>query len=147
MWTAFGILLGTVANLAVNNVGTIAWRLQIGSAFLPAVPLVIGIYFCPESPRWYIKKRKFRKAYDSLLRLRHTPLQAARDLYYINAQVQIELAIIGDSNYLKRFSELFTIPRVRRATLAAFTVMIAQQSTFVFSSQPRTFSLEVLDAA
>ena len=50
-WTAFGILLGTSANLAVKGVGAIAWRLQLGSAFLPAVPLVIGIYFCPESPR------------------------------------------------------------------------------------------------
>lgn len=47
MWTAFGILLGFLANLAVYNTGVIAWRLQIGSAFIPAVPLAIGIYFCP----------------------------------------------------------------------------------------------------
>lgn len=52
MWTAFGIFLGFCANLAVYNVGAIAWRLQIGSAFIPAVPLTLGIYFCPESPRW-----------------------------------------------------------------------------------------------
>ena len=32
-----------------------------------------------------------------------------------------------DNNYIKRFTELFTIPRVRRATLASFTVMLAQQ--------------------
>lgn len=31
------------------------------------------------------------------------------------------------NNYVKRFFELFTIPRVRRATLASFTVMLAQQ--------------------
>ena len=47
MWTAFGIFLGFCANLAVYDVGDIAWRLQIGSAFIPAVPLVLGIYFCP----------------------------------------------------------------------------------------------------
>lgn len=47
MWTAFGIFLGFCANLAVYNVGEIAWRLQLGSAFIPAVPLVVGIYFCP----------------------------------------------------------------------------------------------------
>ena len=47
MWTAFGIFLGFCANLAVYNVGNIAWRLQIGSAFLPAVPLCLGIFFCP----------------------------------------------------------------------------------------------------
>jgi len=47
MWTAFGIFLGFCANLAVFKVGAIAWRLQIGSAFIPAVPLTIGIYLCP----------------------------------------------------------------------------------------------------
>jgi hypothetical protein len=47
MWTAFGIFAGFSANLAVFRVGDIAWRLQIGSAFIPAVPLAIGVYFCP----------------------------------------------------------------------------------------------------
>lgn len=47
MWTAFGIFLGFCANLAVYRVGDIAWRLQIGSAFIPAVPLCLGIFFCP----------------------------------------------------------------------------------------------------
>ena len=51
MWTAFGIFLGFAANLVVAGVPTIAWRLQVGSAFIPAVPLVLSIYFCPESPR------------------------------------------------------------------------------------------------
>ena len=126
-WTAFGIFLGFCANLAVYDVGAIAWRLQLGSAFIPAVPLVIGVYFCPESPRWYIKKGRYGDAFRSLSRLRNTPLQAARDLYYIYAQIQEEADIIGKNNYITRFIELFTIPRVRRATLASFTVMLAQQ--------------------
>ena len=74
-----------------------------------------------------MKKGRYQEAYQSLLRLRNSPLQAARDLYYVHAQLTIEDAIIGKSNYAKRFIELFTIPRVRRATLASFTVMIAQQ--------------------
>ncbi|KAH7372043.1 hypothetical protein BKA66DRAFT_423365, partial [Pyrenochaeta sp. MPI-SDFR-AT-0127] len=127
MWTAFGIFLGYCANLVVYQVPIIAWRLQIGSAFIPAVPLTIGIYFCPESPRWYIKKNRYRKAWQSLLRLRFSPVQAARDMYYIHAQLQVEAEIVGRSNYVSRFVELFTIPRVRRATLASFVVMIAQQ--------------------
>jgi MFS family permease len=62
-----------------------------------------------------------------LCRLRPTPLQAARDLYYIHAQVVEEAVVIGRGTYISRFFELFTIPRVRRATLASWTVMIAQQ--------------------
>lgn len=127
MWTAFGIFLGFCANLAVYDVGAIAWRLQLGSALIPALPLLIGVYFCPESPRWYIKKGRYANAFRSLCRLRNTPLQAARDLYYIHAQIQEEADIIGRSNYVTRFIELFTIPRVRRATGASFTVMLAQQ--------------------
>lgn len=127
LWTAFGIFLGFCANLAVKDTGRYSWRLQLGSAFIPAVPLVIGVYFCPESPRWYIRRGEMEKAYQSLCRLRNTPLQAARDLYYIYAQIKIEQSVIGESNYVTRFIELFTIPRVRRATLASFTVMLAQQ--------------------
>jgi hypothetical protein len=64
IWTAFGIFLGTCANLAVKDTGSIAWRLQLGSAFIPAVPLVIGIMFTPESPRWLMQKKRYRKAFE-----------------------------------------------------------------------------------
>ena len=47
MWVAFGIFLGFIANLVVVDTGKLAWRLQFGSAFIPAVPLMLGIYFCP----------------------------------------------------------------------------------------------------
>lgn len=55
LWTAFGILIGTTANLVVCE-WTNAWRWKLGSACLPAVPLVLLIYSCPESPRWYMSK-------------------------------------------------------------------------------------------
>ncbi|EPE34915.1 MFS general substrate transporter [Glarea lozoyensis ATCC 20868] len=127
LWTAFGIFLGTCANLAMVNVGKYAWRYQLGSAFIPAVPLLLFIYLCPESPRWCMKKNRYPQALRSLIKLRNNPLQAARDMYYIHAQLEVEYEIIGNSNYFTRFAQLFTIPRVRRATLASFTVMIAQQ--------------------
>ncbi|KAL8866824.1 MAG: hypothetical protein Q9174_006060 [Haloplaca sp. 1 TL-2023] len=142
LWVAFGIFLGFTANLVVFQVGEIAWRLQFGSAFIPAIPLIIGIYFCPESPRWYIKKHRYEDAFHSLKRLRNEPLQAARDLYYIYAQVRLEEMELGAGDaklsdgeerfsrmgrYFSRFEQLFSIPRIRRATLAAFVVMIAQQ--------------------
>ncbi|KAJ7497103.1 hypothetical protein FB451DRAFT_1210063 [Mycena latifolia] len=127
MWTAFGIFLGFTANIILYRVGTIAWRLTLGSAFLPAIPLLIGVYFCPESPRWLMKKGRYHEAYVSFKRLRNTELQAARDLYYVHRQLMEEFAVLRGSTYVSRFTELFTIPRVRRATLASFVVMIAQQ--------------------
>lgn len=127
LWTAFGILLGTCANLIGAKIGDQSWRYQLGAAFIPAVPLVILVYFCPESPRWYIKKNRYADAMSSLLRLRNNPIQAGRDLYYIHVQLEVEKEIVGETHYVKRFIELFTVPRIRRATLAAGVVMLAQQ--------------------
>ena len=74
-----------------------------------------------------MKKRRYRDAYKSFCRLRNSPLQAARDMYYVHAQLTEEFAVLQGSTYLGRFKELFTIPRIRRATLASWVVMIAQQ--------------------
>lgn len=127
MWTAFGIFLGTAFNLAVWNAGPNNWRLMLGAPFIPAVPLLVLIYLCPESPRWYMKKNRYAKAWNSMARLRNHPIQVARDIFYIHSQLEIEHQLLSNTNYAKRFAGLFTIPRVRRATIAAFTVMIAQQ--------------------
>jgi hypothetical protein len=130
---SIGIFMGTCANLAVGKTGDISWRLQLASAFIPAVPIVIGIFFCPESPRWYLKKGKYLKAYNSLLRLRNTPMQAARDLYYMHCLLEQEKVLVEESGLkasstvFTRFVELFTVPRIRRATWASGIVMIAQQ--------------------
>lgn len=128
-----GILCGYSANLAVGKVPQISWRLQLGSAFIPAIPLLLGVWFCPESPRWCLKKGKYLQAWHSLLKLRNTPLQAARDLYYIDCQLKQEHELVAEAGLdvnaglFTRFVELFTIPRVRRATWASGIVMIAQQ--------------------
>ena len=127
LWVSFGIFLGTLANLICVKSFDEAWRYQLGSAFLPAVPLVGLIYLCPESPRWYIKKNRYLDALNSLFRIRNNPVQAGRDLYYIHVQLQVERDFIGEGDYLRRFIELFTIPRIRRATLASWVVMSAQQ--------------------
>lgn len=87
LWTAFGIFAGFAANVIVADTGRIAWRLQLGSAFIPAVPLACFIYLCPESPRWLMKKNNYPKAFRSLLRLRHHPIQAARDIYFVHVMV------------------------------------------------------------
>ncbi|KAI9878884.1 MAG: hypothetical protein M1830_010240 [Pleopsidium flavum] len=127
MWVSFGIFLGMSTNLIVRKSGEIVWRLQLGSVFILAVPLLLGIYFCPESPRWYMKKKRYQAAFASLRRLRNTDIQAARDLFYMHSQLKDELRLQEGKGYFTRLMGLFMEKRNRTATLASFTVMIAQQ--------------------
>jgi sugar porter (SP) family MFS transporter len=130
MWTAFGIMLGYVADLAFYKVPNkphitgLNWRLMLASAGIPALFLMAQVFFCPESPRWLMSKGRYPDAYKSLERLRRHPVQAARDLYYIHVLLEAEKELSRGRN---RYLELFTIPRNRRATLASFIVMFMQQ--------------------
>ena len=80
-----------------------------------------------------MKKGKHHQAYRSLQRLRNSDFQAARELYYIHSLLIQEELLIEESavktqgNFFTRVVELFTIPRIRRATQASGIVMIAQQ--------------------
>ncbi len=82
------------------------------------------VYLCPESPRWLISKGRYEEAFQSIRRLRHSSVQAARDLYYIHVQLEAEAEIQTGRNMLL---EMFTVPRNRRATLASTIVMFMQQ--------------------
>jgi MFS family permease len=74
-----------------------------------------------------MKKGRYIDAFKSFCRLRNSELQAARDLYLVHCRLVEEKEVLQGKTYFSRFMELFTIPRVRRATLASFIVMIAQQ--------------------
>jgi len=78
-----------------------------------------------------MKKGRYQDAYKSFKRLRNSTLQAARDLYYVHCQLEEERVVLAANTYMTRVIELFTIPRVRRATLASWVVMIAQQVNYL----------------
>lgn len=122
-----GIFLGFCANVIVKDTGDIAWRLQLGSAFIPSFILAIGIFFCPESPRWLMKHGKHDKAFQSMLALRAHPIIGARDFYYSYVIYEEELKEARGAGYFARMRDIFTVPRIRRANYGASTVMIAQQ--------------------
>ncbi|CAG7922543.1 unnamed protein product [Penicillium olsonii] len=127
LWVVAGIFLGFAANVIVKDTGDIAWRLQLGSAFIPSLILGIGVFFCPESPRWLMKHGKLAKGFRSMSRLRTHPLIGARDFYYSYIIYQEELKENRGAGYFSRMWDCFAVPRIRRANYGASTVMIAQQ--------------------
>ncbi|KAK0254871.1 hypothetical protein B0A54_13309 [Friedmanniomyces endolithicus] len=127
LWVVIGIFLGFCANVIVKDTGPIAWRLQLGSAFIPSFILACGIWFCPESPRWLMKHGKHAQAFQSMNRLRAHPIIAARDYYYSYVLYNEELKLARGSGYFSRLWDCFRVPRIRRANYGASTVMLAQQ--------------------
>jgi hypothetical protein len=186
------LVSGSSFNLALFDIERLNWRLQLAVSAVPAIPLLFLIYTCPgtrshltkpyttntfppylpphtESPRFLIKKRKWRRAYESLRSLNETDVQAARELFLIHVQNELtkikwygkekseELmnnlfplitsdeasfrrkesddetlkrkSVLNEqvSTYVKRLVNLFSVPRIRRATTAAAVVMISQQ--------------------
>ena len=123
MWTAFGIMIGYVADLALyyvpdqSGITGLNWRLMMASAMLPAVVVCCFVFKCPESPRWYMSNGKHYKAYESMCRLRFTKVQAARDIFYMHTLLQAESAIIIKGKF--KALELIRVPRNRRALLAS----------------------------
>ncbi|OQE27314.1 hypothetical protein PENSTE_c004G07065 [Penicillium steckii] len=127
LWVAFGIFIGFCSNLIFYRIGTLAWRFQLAAAFAPAVPVLIFVWFCPESPRWLMKKRRYKEAFKAFCRLRNTELIAARDLYYAHCQVITERDAFSGKSLLHRVWELFTVPRLRRAMISSAIIVISQQ--------------------
>ncbi|CAI7626278.1 unnamed protein product [Penicillium palitans] len=146
LFDALGIFLGFFCALIVMD----SWRVLLATAIIPAIVLLFLVFMCPESPRFLIQRNRYADAYKSLLELRGTPIQAARDLYYIHAQLQTEAikiwnpheekswwsereqiyayqSWINRGNFFKRMMCLATNPRTRRACTVALIVMASQQ--------------------
>lgn len=81
----------------------------------------------PESPRWLIKKKRYGQAFDAFCKFRNSELQAARDLFYAHSQIMEEQRAFAGAYLATRVKQLFTVPRLRRATIASAVCVVSQQ--------------------
>ncbi|WP_314325053.1 sugar porter family MFS transporter [Paenarthrobacter ilicis] len=72
-----GLLLGYGVNFLLAGSGD--WRLMLASGALPALLLVAGVPFLPESPRWLMTKGRRQEA-TRLLYATRSPEEAAADI-------------------------------------------------------------------
>ena len=147
LFDAFGIFLGFTANLILSLTSYDAWRWQTASSALPTIVLLTLIYVCPESPRFQMKRNKYDEAYKTLVLLRGHPILAAKELFYVACQMEVEQQSTMSSDpeaprpaavhvrsrpffiaaYFHKVTQLFTVPRIRRAMGASIVCMICQQ--------------------
>lgn len=94
---------------------TFGWRGPIAFTCVPALLLLLGCIWIPESPRWLLMKDRTEEAWAGILRLHHdseddNQLIATREEFYqIQQQIQLEKnnpsgywAILTTPSYLKR---------------------------------------------
>ncbi len=88
-----GIMLASiVVNFTKDRPNDSSYRIPIGLQFIWGAVLALGLFFLPDSPRYYVKKGKLDKARAVLVRLRGQPA----DSNYI----EVELAeIVANAEY------------------------------------------------
>lgn len=79
-----GIVCSYLADYALA--GSRAWRWMFGLAAIPALILLIGVFFVPESPRWYMSRAMKAKAREVLFRM-HSAAAAESELSEIEASL------------------------------------------------------------
>ncbi len=83
-----GILAAYLSDTAFSAAG--AWRWMLGIIIIPAILLLLGVFYLPNSPRWLAAKGNFRDARRVLNRLRDTSEQAKHELEEIRESLKIQ---------------------------------------------------------
>lgn len=127
--------------------GNAAWRIPLGIQCVPAIVLIVGLFWLPESPRWLVQNGKYDEARAVLRRLHaddrkarvsnETPATdtdkenglenfADREFVQIKQQVDFER-----ENEVKSFWILFTKPSYLRRLLLGVGLQVFLQTSGV----------------
>lgn len=139
-----GILLASCVDYATQNRDdTGSYRIPISIQILWALILATGLFFLPESPRYFVKKGSLDRATQSLSRLRGEPEGSEyiqQELAEIIANHEYELKVIPQGSYFSSWfncfsGSLFNPSSNLRRTILGTSLQMMQQWTgvnFVF---------------
>ncbi|KAK8091328.1 sugar transporter [Apiospora phragmitis] len=143
LWVACGLMVGLLLNLifaATINNDDIVLGLMLGTPAVQAAMLLLVLWSCPESPRYYMrvgsKSYNPRRAYEELKKIRGK----CEDIYLLHKTIEEEHSAqqiperhphTKEKPTRKRwtggFLDLFTQKRLRNALISASTVALSQQ--------------------
>lgn len=139
-----GLLLASCVDYGTEDRNdTSSYRIPIAIQMLWAIILAVGLFFLPESPRYFVKRGRLDRAAHSLSRLRGEPEGSEfiqQELAEIVANHEYELQVIPQGNYFTSWINCFTgslwnpSSNVRRTILGTSLQMMQQWTgvNFVF---------------
>jgi MFS transporter, SP family, major inositol transporter len=121
-----GQLLAFAINALIDALfgGQSVWRWMLIVAAIPAIALFIGLYFLPESPRWYAVRGRLDDA-KHVLGLSRPPEEAAEEYNIVATHAQRDVS--EDKGAALR--DLRAYPWMRRVLWIGIGLAIVQQAT------------------
>ncbi|MFA1239070.1 sugar porter family MFS transporter [Serratia odorifera] len=98
-----GILAAYLSDTAFSYSGS--WRWMLGIITIPALLLLVGVFFLPRSPRWLTSRGRDAEAHQVLEMLRDTSAQAKAELDEIRESLKIKQsgwALFKDNKNFRR---------------------------------------------
>jgi major inositol transporter-like SP family MFS transporter len=123
---AFGI------NELINSVShsQSVWRVMLAVAAIPAVALFIGMFFLPDSPRWYAIKGRLDDA-QRVLSMSRGPAEAAEEFNIVKAHAERDLK--EERGAARR--DLAAYPWMRRILFIGIGLALVQQLTGINTAE------------
>merc|ERR1719430_3062392 len=121
----FGQAIAAIVDAAFGEVDN-GWKYDFGLAGIPSVILLVGFYFCPESPRWLAQDGRVEDAKKVLGRLRRKGDAVDQELQEIEDMVAEDRKIQAMTEG-SAFSRAWGDSNVRKALLVGCSLQLFQQ--------------------
>ncbi|KAK6526645.1 hypothetical protein TWF694_005226 [Orbilia ellipsospora] len=108
----------------VPKLGNWDWRMVVIFQLLFPSIICALIFFCPETPRWYVQKGRIEDARNSLRKVRETEEEVETELLQIKQAIEYEKHVIDG-----RYAPLWKDRSIRKRLLLAFVLNFGQQVT------------------
>jgi len=136
-----GILVSYISDyLIANDANPFSWRWMFYVGFFPAIILLVGMFFVPETPRWLIGKGREEEG--------RRILDKVEDPELVEEAIQKIKADISRESESASYSEIFK-PWLRTALVIAIGIMFFQQftgiNTIIYYS-PKIFKMAGIES-